>query len=125
MTIESKNEEIHPQNENLSPSQEPKIPALTVVIQSWTTPIAGIIMLVAGLFVGYYGRPFLSPEAISVAAEGNTSTESSSSPITVPTPDADRASQQKELMKLVLEQTRHFRGDPDAPVTIIEFSDFQ
>jgi hypothetical protein len=125
MTIETENEEIQHQDEELSPYQEPKIPAITVVIQSWTTPIAGIIMLITGLFVGYYGRPFLSHEAISVAAEGNTSTGSSSSPLTVPTPDADRTAQQQGLMSAVIEQTRHFRGDPDAPVTIIEFSDFQ
>lgn len=29
------------------------------------------------------------------------------------------------LEKAVTEQTRHFRGDPDAPITIIEFSDFK
>jgi hypothetical protein len=125
MTIESKNEEIQTKDEALSPTQEPKKPALTVVIQSWATPIVGIIMLVAGLFAGFYGRPLLSPETTSVAVEGNPSTGSSSAPITVPTPDADQAAQQQELMSAVVEQTRHFRGDPDAPVTIIEFSDFQ
>jgi hypothetical protein len=125
MTIESENEEIQPQDDDLSPFQEPKIPALTVVFQSWTTPIAGIIMLVAGLLAGYYGRPFLSPEMRSLVVEGSPSAGSSSAPITVPTPDADRGAQQKEIMNAVVEQTRHFRGDPDAPVTIIEFSDFQ
>jgi hypothetical protein len=125
MTIESENEEIQPQDEDLSPTPEPNKPALTVVIQSWTTPIVGIIMLVAGLFAGYYGRPLLTPEATPVAAEGNTSTGPSSESITIPTPDVDRAAQQQELMNVVVEGTRHFRGDPDSPVTIIEFSDFQ
>lgn len=125
MTIETQKDKIKPQDEALSPMQEPKKPALTVVIQSWTTPIVGIIMLVAGLFAGFYGRPLLSPETISVGVEGNTSAGSSSAPITVPTPDADRAAQQQELMNAVVEGTRHFRGNPDAAVTIIEFSDFQ
>jgi hypothetical protein len=31
----------------------------------------------------------------------------------------------QELMAYLLPQVRHFKGDPAAPVTIIEFSDFQ
>jgi protein-disulfide isomerase len=40
-------------------------------------------------------------------------------------PDAQSVAQQQELMTAVVERTRHFHGDPNAPVTIIEFSDFQ
>ncbi|MCJ7701781.1 MAG: hypothetical protein MUO62_09375, partial [Anaerolineales bacterium] len=112
MTIETQKDKIKPQDEALSPMQEPKKPALTVVIQSWTTPIIGIIMLVAGLFAGFYGRPLLSPETTAVGVEGNTSTGSSSAPIIVPTPDADRTAQQQELMNAVVEGTRHLRGNP-------------
>jgi len=126
MSIESEKEEIQPQGEEALPvNQEQKIPALTVVVQSWATPIVGIIMLVAGLFAGYYGRPLLSPEKTYVAVDGNTSTASEGASVTVPTPDAERVAQQQQFMSAVVEQTRHFRGDPDAPVTIIEFSDFQ
>ena len=109
-----------------TPRPESKPAAFTLVIQSWTTPIVGIIMLVAGLFGGYYGRLLLSPETSSVTVVGNPSTDTGSSvPITAPTPDKERAAQQQGLMSAVIEGTRHFRGDPDAPVTIIEFSDFQ
>jgi len=100
--------------------------ALTLVIQSWATPIIGIVMLVVGLLGGYYIRPLLSPKPAPVlAAEVSTSSETENPPAVVPTSDAERAAQQQELMIAVTERTRHFRGDPDAPVTIIEFSDFQ
>jgi hypothetical protein len=124
MTIEPKNEEIQSQEVELASSQGPQKPALTIVIQSWTTPIVGIVMLVVGLLAGYFGRQLLSSEIIASTA-GNTSAEPSNLPMTVPTPDSDRTAQRQELMRAVVEQTRHFRGDPDAPVTIIEFSDFQ
>ena len=109
------------------PLPEEKPAALTLVVQSWATPIIGIVMLVAGLFGGYYMRPLLSPQPqpTAVAAAGSTSSETENTPVTVPTTDTERAAQQQELMTAVLERTRHFRGDPDAPVTIIEFSDFQ
>lgn len=105
---------------------EEKPAALTLVIQSWATPIIGIIMLVAGLFGGYYLRPLLSPTLTpAVAAGESTSLETENAAATIPTPDAERAAQQQELMTAVVESTRHFRGDPEAPITIIEFSDFQ
>ena len=105
---------------------ENKPAALTFVIQSWATPIVGIVMLLAGLFGGYFLRPVLSPVSTPVAVpEESLSSDTGDAPLTIPTPDAERAAQQQELMTAVVERTRHFRGDPDAPVTIIEFSDFQ
>jgi protein-disulfide isomerase len=38
------------------------------------------------------------------------------------TPTPDRSG---ELMAVILENTHIFKGDPDAPVAIVEFSDFQ
>jgi protein-disulfide isomerase len=95
--------------------------ALTIVVQSWATPILSILMLVVGLFGGYFGRPLLEVEQNPAITNDQPSTGA----VTVPTPDADLAAQQQDLMDLVVSQTRHFQGDPNAPVTIIEFSDFK
>lgn len=58
----------------------------------------------------------------------NQPEQSLSSPITndstnTPPPDVD--SRSLELTNMLYSQTRNTIGDPSAPVTIIEFSDFQ
>ena len=100
-----------------APLEAQKPPAITISIQSWTTPIVGVVMLVLGLLVGYYGRPFMLNQAQPEASVN------SSPPVVIPT--ADNSAAQQKLMETVLAKTRHFKGDPNAPVTIIEFADFQ
>jgi protein-disulfide isomerase len=78
-------------------------------------------MLVFGLIGGFFGRPLLS---------GLTGERSIASSETAPSSDVtadpqDQPANPDELMAYVVGQTRHFFGDPNAPVTIIEFSDFQ
>jgi uncharacterized lipoprotein YddW (UPF0748 family) len=36
----------------------------------------------------------------------------------------EQVQQRQALMDALIPQVRHFKGSPDAPVTIIEFSDF-
>ena len=103
--------------EESAPSEAQKPPAITISIQSWATPIVGVVMLVLGLLAGYYGRPFVLNQAQSEASVN------SESPVVIPT--ADNSAEQQKLMETVLAKTRHFKGDPDAPITIIEFADFQ
>lgn len=111
-------EPVPPELQEESPPVETqKRPALTITIQSWATPIVGAVMLVLGLLAGYYGRPLMLNQAQT------ESSVNSALPVVIPT--ADNSTTQEELMKTVLAQTRHFRGDPNAPVTIIEFGDFQ
>jgi len=107
------------------PKPDNKPAAFTFVIQSWATPIVGIVMLIVGLFGGYYLQSVLTSTPMPVATVEEVSTSSTGIvPTTVPISDAERAAQQAELMTAVVERTRHFRGDPNAPITIIEFSDF-
>ena len=59
--------------------------------------------------------PVSTPEAITPPAATPTDTvPASSSGVATPT-----------LMDIVAADTRHFKGDPSAPVTIVEFGDFQ
>ncbi|MDP2776672.1 MAG: thioredoxin domain-containing protein, partial [Anaerolineales bacterium] len=87
-----------------------------------TTPIIAVVMLVIGLLVGYFGRPFTRSGSQPVAAQPGVIT-ASAPPVVIPT--ADNSAAQQNLMETVVAQTRHFRGDPNALVTIIEFGDFQ
>jgi hypothetical protein len=91
-------------------------PAFIINFYSWATPIVGIVMLVIGLAAGYFGRPLLTPNAKQPEAQ-----------VTAPVVSLpDEAPQSaEEMMEFLVSQVRHFRGDANAPVTMIEFSDFQ
>ena len=103
-------------------------PAMTIVVQSWATPIAAAVMLVLGLLAGYFGRPLLqkdetasdtrTPSATTVAALPTSAVTGSG--VTIP-----EIASQDELMAYLVSQVTHFKGDADAPVTLVEFSDFQ
>lgn len=100
----------------------PAGPALTITIQSWATPIVGIAMLIAGLLLGYFGRPLLADASAGAQAGGSAGQGA----VLIPTADpAAAAAANPDLMEFLIGQTRHFKGSPDAPVTLIEFSDFQ
>jgi hypothetical protein len=117
-------------------------PALTVVIQSWWTPALAVIMLVVGLLVGYFGRPLLnkgSDTAGDVAAVTTPIVTATVDQAAVPTTSADQPAvptiavdptlaainSQEQFMAYLVSKTLHFQGDASAPVTIIEFSDYQ
>lgn len=110
-------------------------PALTIIVQTWATPIIGLLMLVVGLAAGYYARPFFAQQedtqqaaatlpptsTVGIAADAGQ-TVATAAPTADPTAIAES---QKGLMDFLAGQTRHFKGDPNAAITIIEFSDFQ
>ena len=108
-----------------------KKPALTVVIQSWWTPALAVFALVVGLLIGYFGRPLVnnsSENAGDIAAVTTPVVTAGVDQPTSPTPTTDPtaiADNQKQLMDYLVSNTVHFKGDPNALVTIIEFSDYQ
>jgi len=128
--VQSESELVEATEDVGPPEENPA--AFTLVIQSWATPIIGIVMLIVGLLGGYYLRPIFSDAATpitTVAVEDNATSEAVSvagnATATAPMSADERSAQQQQLMTAVVERTRHFLGDPDAPVTIIEFSDYQ
>jgi protein-disulfide isomerase len=109
-------------------------PALTVVVQSWWTPALAVIMLVAGLLVGYFIRPLINKDTGTastgeVAALTTPVPTNSVAQITSPTSTVDPTvaaiTSKEQLMAYLVSNTTHFKGDPNAKVTIIEFSDYQ
>ncbi len=82
--------------------------------RAWTrflpTVLVGILMFVLGGVGGFVGRPYVMP------------------PPPTPTPVAAPQQQPADIqsiLALLISKTRHFKGSPNAPVTMLEFADFQ
>jgi hypothetical protein len=97
--------------EEEAPEAHPR-PAFVINFYSWATPIIGLVMLLVGLAGGYFGRPLLEGKLV---------------PAATPTPAAsqEQDANAAALMSQVAANTHHFKGSPNAPVTIVEFSDYQ
>ena len=79
------------------------------------TAVIGVAALLVGALLGFYIRPVVGPEA--QAKKATASAEA----VAVQT----RSAQNQEMMKSIVGQVRHWKGDPNAPVSIIEWSDYQ
>ena len=84
-------------------------------LSNWLLVVVGLVMLLFGMVLGYFGQPLVGPEAKSAKSTGTAQA------IALQTQTA--ANQQ--VMEYLSGKLQHFQGDPNAPVTIIEFSDFQ
>jgi hypothetical protein len=107
-------------------------PALTVVIQSWWTPAVAVLMLVVGLLAGYFGYQLLNKSSASdgtVAAVATLVPTLPAEQATVPTTTVDPTlaaiDSYEKLSEYLVSNTTQFKGDPNAKVTLIEFSDYQ
>jgi uncharacterized protein YneF (UPF0154 family) len=85
-------------------------PAFVLNFYSWWIPIVGVVMLLVGLVGGFFLRPLVPGKQTAEQATQK--------------PTMDPATRQ-QLMDYLLPNVKHFKGDANAPVTLLEFSDFQ
>jgi hypothetical protein len=130
---------------------KPASPSIVIgplIIESGATPVIAVIMLVAGIIIGFLMRPEMPLPATGPAPTSQAVAQSTSPPTKPPaaasasavvtagptrTPAPPTATvnptvaaqQRKELTAFVVSNTRHFKGNANAPVTLIEFSDYQ
>lgn len=86
-----------------------------------------VVMLGLGILGGFYLRPLLTPEVKADSAALNSVEQApvdtvnidNESPSTGENLDAHEA-----IMQTVIANARHFDGDPNAPITLVEFADF-
>jgi hypothetical protein len=106
-----------------------KKPALVLNVYSWWTPVLAIVMLLVGLAAGYYIRPYVTarfPETAGTTSEAAVSPTEAISGTAEPTADPTQVAESRsQMMEFLVGQARHFIGDENAPITMIEFSDFQ
>ena len=94
-----------------------------IIVQSSATLFVGLGMLVLGLAAGFLLRPLVPLGGQPAAA--TTAPDAASSGQTTPAEQTQEAADAAALMTALVQGTRHFIGSADAPVTIIEFADFQ
>lgn len=82
-----------------------------IKVHFWSITVTGLAILFIGSLVG------LSKQWLFTSKNQETTAV----PGSVKTPTNER----EAVMQVATAQTRHFKGDLDAPVTILEFSDFQ
>jgi protein-disulfide isomerase len=117
-------------------TKKEKSPIMVINIYSWMTPVLAVVMLIIGLLVGYFIHP-LPAAQVAVVAPTSAVTPTSAvaavqPPAQIPQPPVQQQAQPtmdpavlKQIVANLVSKTRHFKGSPNAPVTMLEFSDFQ
>lgn len=141
-------EEVPLQEPDPSRLEETPPPAPSGVGSAVAVGLIIAVTFILGLAIGFFGRPALiqdlpievavtvvpnQSEAIAQADSSSSHSEATMSEETTteesasqaePDNDADSAMPTPTIMDFVMSDARHIQGETAAPVTIIEFSDF-
>lgn len=113
--------DVEPQVEEF-PGSQPR--TVTVRLDSLITLFFGLLL---GAVIGFMGRPLVTSPPRTAPVVPATGPASASQPAgqSQATQTSARSAGTQARLDNVVAQTRHFKGDPNAPVTVIEFGDFQ
>lgn len=98
---EEQDETVPEETEVIELEEKPRKPARTINLYTWVAIVAGVLILAIGYLAGFTTQPLVARA------------------FATPTP------KKASLRDVVIAQTRHFIGDKNAPVVIVEFGDFQ
>jgi protein-disulfide isomerase len=95
--------------------EEPKKESGGFLSSSWYFLVIGL--LIGGL-AGFYLRPMVASESAAAQPETAPLAAAESSA------EMNQGEPHQQIMMSVIANARHFYGDPNAPVTVVEFADF-
>ncbi|GAB4468908.1 MAG: thioredoxin domain-containing protein [Anaerolineales bacterium] len=89
-------------------------PLLVIAVYSWTFPIVLVLTFLVGFLLGYYLRPTTNPSRVAnpTAAPDQNNT-------------AQNENSRQDMLELLVNQTKNYIGNENAPVRMYEFSDFR
>lgn len=130
--VEDRSEEVS-QVESSPPLIKERAPSVTNTSAAilWGAVIAVAFLL--GLALGFFGRPVviedLPIEVVVTVVPNESEPAQADNPSATAADEVATASEaapaaKPTIMDLVLSDARHFQGDEGAPITIVEFSDF-
>ena len=96
-------------------------------IKPWSLALILVITFVVGLAIGFLGRPVVMPPqevVVTVVVTPDTPAVAQAKATPEPETGAGQAAT-PTIMDFILADARHFQGDPNAPITLVEFSDFR
>ncbi len=116
-------------NEFAQPPTSPPPPPSGSPLRRWILLAGGIVVtLLVGLAIGLRVRPQSAVVQVVVTATlpaDQQTVAQNQSAVPPPAASGNSPAPAADLMTFLLSDARHFQGDPNAPVTFIEFSDFK